>query len=347
MFTRVRNVWHPENFHYHHRLAGGARRGKAGRGGSFEGWYLKLVDPAGSQPYAIIPGVFLGDDAHAFVQVLDGRAATSAYHRFPIEDFRADHRRFEVEIADNRFGTGGLRLDLDGSRIVQDRGGKRGGAIRGEIRFGEWRGWPVSPTSPGVMGPYSFAPFMECRHGILSLDHSLEGVLRADGVETIYDGGRGYVEKDWGKRFPAGYVWTQSNHFERPGTSVTASVARIPWLNGAFRGFLVGFLHDDRLHRFTTYNGGRIESLVLDHTHLRLQIHNRVHRLEIEARTAEGAVLHAPYEQQMLERVAEAMTSTIDLRFSTRDGDRSLYEGHGEHACLEVQGDLAAVLDAQ
>ena len=55
-----------------------------GRGRAcFEGWYFKLVDAEGAQPYAIIPGVFLGEDAHAFIQILVGRASTSAYHRFP------------------------------------------------------------------------------------------------------------------------------------------------------------------------------------------------------------------------------------------------------------------------
>ena len=63
MLTRLRNVWRPSNFHYQHRLARG--------GGFFEGWYFELVDAEGNQPYAIIPGVFLGADAYAFIQVLD------------------------------------------------------------------------------------------------------------------------------------------------------------------------------------------------------------------------------------------------------------------------------------
>ena len=102
MWTRIRNMWRPENFHFHHRLARG--------GGHFEGWYFKLVDRSGTQPYAIIPGVFLGADSHAFIQVLDGRAGTAAYHRFPIDSFRADRARFEVSIAGNRFARDGLRI---------------------------------------------------------------------------------------------------------------------------------------------------------------------------------------------------------------------------------------------
>jgi hypothetical protein len=195
------------------------------------------------------------------------------------------------------------------------------------------------------MGPYSFVPFMECNHGVLSLDHPVSGRLVVDDRETDYDGGRGYVEKDWGRRFPSGYVWAQSNHFDRPGISVTASVAIIPWLRGWFRGYLVGLLLDGELHRFTTHDGATLEKLAMSDTHLQLAIRNRTHRLEVEALKAEGGVLHAPYEHQMIARVAETMTSGIDLRLSRLADGAPVYEGHGRHACFEAQGDLGSLLD--
>ncbi len=331
MLGHMRNLYHPERFHFHRHL----KRG----GGQFEGWYFKLVDADGAQPYAIIPGVFLGNDGHAFIQVLDGRAGTACYHRFPLEEFRASRSEFAIEIAGSRFSSHGIDLDID----VEQTSAKQ--SVRGSLRFSPWRPWPVKLTSPGVMGPYSFVPFMECNHGILSLDHAVDGSLAVEGRETSFDGGRGYSEKDWGRAFPAGYVWTQSNHFERDGVSITASVARIPWLTGAFRGFLVGLLLDGELHRFTTYNGGEIESLTVDDSHLRLRLHNRSHRLEIDARKEEGGVLHAPYGRQMIERVAETMSSEVELRFSSLATDETLYEGRGHHACLQVQGDLPAILD--
>jgi len=331
MWTRLRNVWRPENFHYHHRLER--------PGGQFEGWYVKLVDEAGEQPYALIPGVFLGADRHAFVQVLDGRAGTAAYHRFPIESFEAARDRFEVTIAGNRFGTWGASLDIDAAGSSAKQG------VRGEVRFGPWRPWPVTRLSPGIMGPYSFVPFMECNHGILSLDHSLDGTLEVDGRRTDFAGGRGYVEKDWGRSFPAGYVWTHSNHFARPGISLTAAVAIIPWLTGAFRGYIIGFLVDGELHRFTTYTKAVLERLEMSDTHLHLVIRNRTHRLEVDARKADGAILHAPYEKQMIERVAETMTSEVDVRLTSLAGGETVFEGRGVNACLEAQGDLERVLD--
>jgi len=333
MWSHFRNLWHPERFHYHHRL----ERGR----GEFEGWYLKLVDADGAQPYALIPGVFLGEDRHAFVQVLDGRAGTAAYHRFPIEAFHAERDRFEVAIAGSRFSTSGVVLDIEaGETSVGQR-------VRGAVRFGPWRPWPVTARSPGVMGPYGFVPFMECNHGILSLDHRLEaGHLEVDGCRTGFAGGRGYVEKDWGRSFPAGYVWTHSNHFESPATSLTAAVAIIPWLTGAFRGYIIGLLHEGALHRFTTYTGAVLERLELGDTGLRLRIRNRTHRLEVDARRSEGAILHAPYEKQMIARVAETMTSEVDVRLASLEGDRTRFEGRGRHACLEAQGDLHLILDA-
>jgi tocopherol cyclase len=41
----------------------------------FEGWYYKIVDRSEQHRYAIIPGVFRGNEKaarHAFLQVLDG-----------------------------------------------------------------------------------------------------------------------------------------------------------------------------------------------------------------------------------------------------------------------------------
>jgi hypothetical protein len=333
MRNPLRNLWHPERFHYHHRLDGGR--------GEFEGWYLKLVDAGGTQPCALIPGVFLGDDRHAFVQVLDGRAGTAAYHRFPIESFRAARDRFEIDVAGSRFSSTGVTLAIDAADSSAGQG------VHGEVRFGPWRPWPVTALSPGVMGPYGFVPFMECNHGILSLDHALEaGSLEVDGRRIDFGGGRGYTEKDWGRSFPAGYVWTHSNHFERSGVCLTAAVAVIPWLTGAFRGYIIGFLVGGDLHRFTTYTGAVLERLELTDTRMRLRIRNRTHRLEVDARRTEGAILHAPYERQMIARVAETMTSEVDVRLASLAGDRVVFEGRGRHACLEAQGDLDRILDA-
>ena len=46
------------------------------------------------------------------------------------------------------------------------------------------------------MGPFAFVPFMECYHGIVSMDHIIQGELEIDGVNIDFSNGRGYLEKD-------------------------------------------------------------------------------------------------------------------------------------------------------
>ena len=100
----------------------------------FEGWYYKLVNADGTQRYAVIPGVQLGEDGHAFVQVLDGRNLTSNYYRFTLGEFWASDREFEVRIADNRFTRNGVELNIN----------QEGGQINGSLEFDDPIEWPVS-----------------------------------------------------------------------------------------------------------------------------------------------------------------------------------------------------------
>lgn len=330
MLNRLKRIWRPEDFHFHHAM---------NRGGTyFEGWYFKLVDAKGLRPYAIIPGIFLGADAHAFIQILNGADGTSDYHRFPLDEFHASQNSFDISIGRSRFSRSGIILDIHPGETTAQK------SVKGEIGFSRWNSWPVTLTSPGVMGPYSFVPFMECNHGILSMDHALTGELSVDEVDICLDNGRGYIEKDWGQGFPRGYVWAQSNHFSEEGISISASVAQIPWLTGTFRGYLIGFLLRGKLHRFTTYTGASIEHIDLDENTYRLCVRDRKYRLQLYATRTGGALLHAPYDKQMVERVSETMNSRTELSFEKVEGGEILFEGRGEHGCLEVQGDLQTLI---
>ena len=86
------------------------------------------------------------------------------------------------------------------------------------------------------------------------------------------------------------------------------------------------------------------ERLSVDDHHYRVAVQDDVHRLDISAARSEGGLLHAPYDQRMIERVAETMTSRLDIRLQRVSDGSVLYAGTGGHGCLEVQGDLEAVL---
>ena len=314
------------------------------RAGFFEGWYIKLISSDRSARIAVIPGIFLGleDSAgrhdEAFVQVLDGVTGRSWYERYDAADFHAATGHFDVTIGPNHFSAEGMTLDLPES------------GLRGRVDFATGPDpWPVTLRSPGIMGWYAWVPVMETYHGVVSFGHDLAGSLSLGGVSLPFDGGRGYLEKDWGRAFPAGYIWMQSNHFARSGVCLVASIAVIPWHRTQFRGFIVGLRMpgpDGRpaLHRFATYTGARTKTLTVDDDHVRWSLRSKAGlRLDITAERRRGGLLHAPVRTQMHRRVEETLDARIHLTLTDRDG-RIILADCGEVAGLEVHGDIDLLL---
>jgi tocopherol cyclase len=299
----------------------------------FEGWYYKLVSADEQHKLAIIPGVILGQDEHAFVQVLEGVSGSVAYHRFPGEQFSASPTRLEIQVGANHFDERGLTLNID----------RPEGRLQGSIQLGPLNPWPVTLLSPGIMGWYAWVPGMECYHGVLSFDHDLQGALTLDGRRMDFSGGRGYIEKDWGQSFPSAWVWFQSNHFKGARACITASVAIIPWQRRSFRGFIVGLWLEGKLHRFATYSGARIESLEIQDDHVDWVLKNRRMRLLLSARRVQGGLLRGPTRLDMGQRVLETLNASVQVRLETLDG-AILFEGTGAHTGLEVMGDLPRLL---
>ena len=217
------------------------------------------------------------------------------------------------------------------------------GQISGKIQLGTLQPWPVTLLSPGIMGWYAWVPRMECYHGVLSFDHPLEGSLTLNGQTMDFSGGRGYIEKDWGQSFPAGWVWFQSNHFGSGQTCITASVAIIPWLGSAFRGFIVGLWVEGKLYRFATYSGARLESLKIFDEHVEWVLRDSRYRLNLTASRARGGLLRGPTRLDMGQRVLETLNATVSVRLETLQG-KVIFEGVGRHAGLEVMGDLPRLL---
>lgn len=301
----------------------------------FEGWYFKLVDPTEQFSWAIIPGIYKGVDpthSHAFVMVLDGQTHDVATHRFPVDAFRAARDAFLIQVGGSMFSAESISLNLPN--------------LTGHLRFKNSTPWPVTLRSPGIMGWYAWMPFMECYHGIVSLDHEIEGVLSVENRSIDMTGGRGYTEKDWGRNFPQTWIWTQANHFEQPGTSLTASVARIPWIGTDFPGFIIGLWHDGELHRFTTYNRSQLEHVAINDDQAKLVVRNRTHRLAITARRGATGLLPAPTpERGMVPQVNESLDATVAIQFAKHNGDL-VFAGKSAHAGLEIEGDTTILLTA-
>jgi len=315
------NILHPNRYH-----------GFNAQPPFFEGWYFKLVSADEQVRFAVIPGVYLAKDhqkSHSFVQVFDSEANEVRFHQYPIEAFKPSRESFEISVGPNYFSADRINLAIDDAL----------GSLSGELAFENLTGWPVQFFSPGAMGWFAWVPFMECYHGVVSMDHRIQGQLILDGEDLNFTDGRGYIEKDWGKHFPSAWIWGQSNHFDQEGVSLMLSVAVIPWLGQSFAGFIIGFLLDGTLHRFATYNRSKVNDIALSDTSVHLVVSNPSHQLTIDARRSEGGMLQAPTEISMDRRIIETINAKIDVRLEDHKG-RLIFEGSGHHAGLETVGEL-------
>jgi hypothetical protein len=321
----IQTALHPERYHGHRKQPP-----------FFEGWYYKLISADESRRLAVIPGIFLSrerDKHHAFVQVLDGVTGASAYFTYPPEHFAAAEDAFDVRIGPNHFRADQIHLELPDGDL----------SLRGDLRFENLSPWPVTLAAPGIMGWYGWLNFMECYHGVVSLDHAIQGSLKQNGAALDFSGGRGYIEKDWGQSFPSAWVWMQTNHFEQPGTCLTASIAVIPFIGRSFPGFIIGVWHDRQLYRLAKYTGAVVEKLAVTDDHVDWVVTDRELRLEMRAARVEGGLLHGPTREEMHKRVEETLNATVEISLSRRSGERIVH-GVGRNAGLEVQADLTLLL---
>lgn len=303
----------------------------------FEGWYYKLISADHYHKLAIIPGVYIApqrENSHCFVQVFDYQAEQVRYFRYPFEDFSASRDAFEIQVGPNSFYTDHIKLEIE----------EEGREIKGLLVFKDLYPWPVKFFSPGAMGWFAWVPFMQTYHGVISMDHNIEGGLTIDGTDRDFSGGKGYIEKDWGKMFPSAYIWGQSNHFTQHGVSIMLSVAVVPYLGFSFGGFVIGLLVDGRFHIFATYNRSKIDEITIDDNKVKIFVHNSSHCLQIRAYRSKGGLLQAPTAHEMDRRITETLNAKIEIQLEDQSG-HVIYQGAGMHAGLETVGELQQLLD--
>ncbi len=300
----------------------------------FEGWYIKVVSRNGSHSWAFIPGISLHKgDRHAFVQAINGKTGKTWYFRYPLEAFSFSKNNFEAAIGNNYFSAEGIKLDLSSDK----------GSFKGELEFLEQVHFPVSLITPGIMGWYRYVPFMECYHGVVSMDHQIKGSLVINETACDFSEGKGYIEKDWGASMPQSWIWMQTNHFETPKTSLMLSVATIPWVRKKFTGFLGFFLHKGKLYHFATYSHARINQIEHNDDHLDLSLNGRGFSLKIQGKKGAKGSLKAPMLGNMGRVIHESLDSIIDVELINQNGER-IFKGQGKNAGLEIVGDASSLI---
>lgn len=287
----------------------------------FEGWYFKQVSADERLILSVIPSMMRTEyEEKALLQIIIAENSgewkiQTKQLEFPMHSFQYTDNPFSVKIGDNIFSEEGIYLNITNESKLDASDLE----IQCNITFGTFTKLPTTTISPTIMGPFSYLPFMECIHGIGSLHHTLKGYLKFNGRHISFDGGIGYLEKDWGQSFPKSYVWLQSNHFKRRPSSLFFSWADIPLGPLSFNGFICHLWIDGEHYRFATYNGSSCTIHDMSEDKIELSLKKRNYILHIKAKIDIKVALSAPKHGQMDHQIKEGLTGTINFRLVNQD----------------------------
>lgn len=309
-------IYHPEIF-----------QGRYKKKSYFEGWYFKIINKEMDYALAIIPGISIGEnykDGHAFIQLLDNNGYTH-YISYNLSEFQFDEGQFIISIGGNYFSKNYMKLNID----------REGTRIYGKVYFTNIVDLPKGFLKPGIMGPFSYVPFMECFHGIVNIHHKNIGYLNINGNKVDFTQGYGYIEKDWGRSFPEKWIWIQSNHFGNDNVTFMFSVAKIPWFGFHFRGFLALIQINGHVHVFATYTNARIKLLKYNDARISAVIEDKHYRVKFQADNNIGGYLKAPGKGAMTRVVKESINARLRLKIMDKQG-RVIYSGTGTNTGVEI-----------
>ena len=292
----------------------------------FEGWYFKHVSHDLSKVFSFIPGISLSpDDPHSFIQIIDGVNAKTHYLPYSLEEFSWQNENSSLKVGRSVFSEDNIYLDLENDEI----------SVKGHLTYSNIIKYPGSLFSPGIMGWYSFVPFMECKHGVISVNHSISGELLINNEKINLSGGKGYIEKDWGRSFPEAWIWIQSNNFNDPRTSFQFSVAKIPWLGKFFMGFISFLYYNNKFYLFSTYNKSELSGINYDGKTINFKISNNDATLKVTAVKKGFGELMAPSLGKMSRKIKESIDSNVMISLFDNNGEL-IYMDSASRAGLEI-----------
>lgn len=266
----------------------------------FEGWYFKNTN--NEEGISFIPGINIDDiGRNAFIQVITNNS--SYFINYDINTFKFKYDPFEIKIGNNIFSKDEIHIDIkDDYQKLK---------IYGDIKYSNSKNIKINLLKPNIMGPFSYIPFMECNHSILSMKSSANGLININDKELKFNNGIGYIEKDWGYSFPKSYVWCQGNNFENSNSSFMLSIADIPFKIFNFRGVICDLMIDNNEFRFTTYNNTKITKYDVDDKSLEITLKKGLYSLTIKSIYDDGLKLSAPVKGKMKKEIFESISSSI------------------------------------
>ena len=298
----------------------------------YEGWYNKIIDKNQDFIYAFIPTIAINkktNNSHAFIQILDGKTGNTNYVKYELAQFEnLALDDYNIRIGNNFFSSKGFKLNIN-----QDQA-----KIKGFVEYIKPVLWPKTFFQPGIMGILTYFPFLETYHSILSMNHNLKGSIDFNGEIINFNGGKGYLEKDWGTSFPKAYIWAQTNHFLSTELSFILSIALVPLFKIRVKGFFCVIWYKGTFYKFATYTGAKINLLETTSERIKIKIEDRKLSLLIliNKKNIKFSKLKAPFLGSMSTEIFETMNSKIKIKLHDKKNNKLILKDTGKNAGLDL-----------
>ncbi len=287
----------------------------------FEGWYFKQSTK--KDVLAIIPGISITKKKkEAFIQIITKQA--SYYKSFPIEEFSYQEEPFFITIGENFFSFEKIHMDIDEEDLK----------VKGDIFYQKHQKIKTTLLSPNIMGPFSYLPFMECNHAIISMKCNTSGKLQINKRKMDFKKGNGYIEKDWGISFPKSYIWMEANSFQKKDASFLLSIAKVPLKFMEFEGIICVLKTKGKEYRLTTYNHAKICEKEEKDNQVKILLKQGKYTLEVLAIYNPGNKLIAPQKGNMKKDILESLESKISVCLKKKD--KIIFKDTSKDGGLEI-----------
>lgn len=308
-------IRHPECFHGEKSLHATSNY--------FEGWYFKISN--GIDVISFIPGINIENGNYSsFIQIITKK--NSYFLRYSFQDFSFSNSPFFIKIANNFFSLNEINININNSFQMLN--------IEGNIHFYNCTSISSNFFAPNIMGPFSYFPFMECNHAVLSMKSSVSGSLNFNGNLINFNNGAVYIEKDWGTSFPSSYVWCQSNEFLAFPANFMLSVAKIPLGVLNFTGIISDISFENKEYKFTTYYGSKLKKYDVNNNSIFIEIQQGNKTLSVSSISENSNFLLAPSNGKMKKEIFESISSKINVQI--KEKDKIIFSNSGFNSGLEI-----------
>ena len=276
----------------------------------FGGWYFKCQNA--NQTLSVIPAYHVtGGKPSSSVQIINDEGTWNV--PYSALDCRRSADGFTMRVGGSRFGQTSVRLSVHTPDCTAE----------GFLKFGV-----LTPVHYDIMGPFRFVPFLECRHDVRSLYHTVTGTVTVNGVCYRFERDDGYIEGDRGRSFPREYLWTHC-FFEK--NSLMLSVADIPFGLLRFTGVLCVIWWEGKEYRLATYLGARATEIGKG----KAVIRQGDEELIVQLLERQAHPLYAPTNGAMTRTIRESASCVASYTF--RKNGETLFSFTSDRASFEYE----------